>query len=186
MDLRDASASKKEKKKWISLEIILLQEKIHLFQILMMAPWDSFRTKAWFNFNRCKMLANIHKNKQLAKFFHIGALCFIFFLVSLWIWIYSLYSFWEDWFLLVYNQINFWLIQWYYWFQHEIIFVLDGPGEACSKSLIQLIVGRITCFLELWCPSSPSPSWSSEEDSSPGRTRCRPGVGRTIARVSFS
>ena len=59
------------------------RKKIHFFQILMMAPWDSSRTKAWFNFNRCKMLANIHKNKQLAKFFHIGALCFIFFLVSL-------------------------------------------------------------------------------------------------------
>ena len=74
---------KKGKKKCMSMEIILLQEKKYVFFQILMTPWDSSRTKAWFNFNRCKMLANIHKNKQLAKFFHIGALCFIFFLVSL-------------------------------------------------------------------------------------------------------
>ena len=60
----------KNEKKGNACHEIQLEEKIHFFQILMV-PWDSSRAKIWFNFNRCKMLANIHKNKQLAKLFHI-------------------------------------------------------------------------------------------------------------------
>ena len=45
--------------------------------------------------------------------------------------------------------------------------VFGALGELWSKSLIQLIVGRMTCF--------PPLCSSAEEDSSPGRVRWRPG-----------
>ena len=70
---------------------------------------------------------------------------------------------------------------WTLLFQHEIIFlVLGALGELWSKSLIQLIVGRMTCF--------PPPCSSAEEVSSLGRVRCLPDspTGRTTLRPDSS